>query len=254
MPTGIGTRTATAYNAVPWDAPHRQIRYETVFKSLSGVYNRVYGLMEPGTYSEREWILIGMAESCASRGYEATTVSDICALAGVSEASFEALFSGKEDCLVAALRSVLEEGHKRIADVHSPQRPWAAVVRDGVRALLELLAERPAFARLTLLDAPAAGGPASAQYAAAKAALLSYVERGRENAIEADIPAGAGRATLAGAEALVVGKILTGKGKLLAELAPEVAYLLTVPYLGQEEALRQAVDRSSPRSGLRAVA
>jgi len=218
------------------------------------VYNRVYGLMEPpATYSEREWILIGMAESCASRGYEASTVSDVCTLAGVSEASFEALFSGKEDCLVAALRSVLEEGYRRIADIHSPQRPWAAVVRDGARVLLDLLAERPAFARLVLLEVPAAGGPASAQYAAAKAALLSYVERGRESAIEADIPASAGRAALAGAEALVVGKILAG-GKLLAELAAEVVYLLTVPYLGQEEALRQAVDRSSPRSALRAVA
>ena len=44
-------------------------------------------------------------------------------------------------------------------------------------SLLGLAAERPAFARLALLDAPAASGRAGALHASCKAALLAGLER-----------------------------------------------------------------------------
>ena len=54
------------------------------------------------------------------------------------------------------------------------------------------------------------------------------------------IPTSAARAALAAAESLIVGQILTGNTARLPELLPDIVYITTLPYLGQEEALRQA--------------
>jgi AcrR family transcriptional regulator len=195
-----------------------------------------------------------MAESCAARGYERTTIDEVCAAAGVSRRSFDELFAGREDCLGAAMESLVEEARRRIESACSPAKPWAATVRDGARALLDLLAERPAFAHLALIEAPAAGGRAAMLYASGRQALESFIERGRDQELEEkQIPATAGRAALSGAESLIAGQILTGNAGGLPKLLPGVVYLLTVPYLGQGEALRQAQGPASP-PGLRVAA
>jgi len=63
----------------------------------------------------------------------------------------------------------------------------------------------------------------------------------REDPVEEEaIPTSAARAALAAAESLIVGQILTGNTARLPELLPDVVYITTLPYLGQEEALRQA--------------
>jgi AcrR family transcriptional regulator len=211
--------------------------------------------MEPlAAHSEREWILIGMAESCAARGYERTSVDDVCAAAGVERGSFDELFADKADCLAAATEMALSEMRERIAAVGFPKKPWAAAVRDGAAALLGFLAERPALAWMALVEAPAAGGRAAELYAEGRAAARSFLERGRdETAEQRGIPASAGRAALAGAEGLIVGRILAGETRRLGEHAMDVAYMLIVPYRGRSEALREAGRQTAFRH-LRAVA
>lgn len=209
--------------------------------------------VEPAaTHSEREWILIGMAGSCAAKGFEETTVADICAAAGVSRESFERVFADTDECLGAAMESLVEEAWRRLEDVRSPVKPWAAVLRDATIALLDLLAERPAFAHVALIEAPVARGRAGVLYASTRAALLAQIELGQGQA-PAGVPASAARGALAGAETLATGHVLAGKTRRLAVLAPDVVYLLAVPYLGQTEAQRLAAE-SFKRPALRAVA
>lgn len=211
--------------------------------------------MEPlSSHAEREWILVGMAESCAARGFELTTADDVCAEAGVERASFDELFAGLDDCLAAAMEMAVGEAGERVEAVHFPAKPWAAAVRDGTAVLLGLLAERPALARMALVEASAAGGRAAKIQAEARTAVLSFVERGRGQADPGiAIPASAARAALAGAETLVVGRILAGEASRLRDLTGEVAYALTVPFLGRREALRES-GRKTPFRHLRAVA
>jgi AcrR family transcriptional regulator len=211
--------------------------------------------MEPlSSHAEREWILIGMAESCAARGFERTGVDDVCAAAGVERASFERLFAGTEDCLAATMEMAVAEARRRLDAVHFPAKPWAAAVLDGTAAVLGLLAERPALARTAMVEAPAAGGRAAGIYADARGEALSFLERGRDVAGPGGgVPGSASRAALAGAETLVAGRVLAGRTAELGGLAGEVAYALTVPYLGQGEALRQSGRKTAFRH-LRAVA
>jgi len=191
--------------------------------------------------SQRERLLIAMADSCASKGYGATTIADICDPAGVSRATFYELFKDKEDCFHAAMELSLADAMGRIVAAYSPDKPWATMVRDAAAGFLDLLASRPAFARMALVEAPSSGERAFELYASGKRVLQSLLDRGRDDPMEeAATPSSAGRAALAAAESLIVGQILAGNTARLSELLPDVVYITTVPYLGQEEALRQA--------------
>lgn len=200
------------------------------------------GLAEPlVAHSQRERILVAMAGSCATRGYNATTIGDVVERAGVSRATFYELFRDKEDCFHAAMELSLADAMGRIVSAYSPDKPWATLVRDAAAAFLDLLASRPTFARMALVEAPSSGGRAFELYASGKRVLQILLDRGRDDPVEEEaIPSSAGRAALSGAEALVVGQILAGNAERLRELLPDVVYIATVPYLGQEEALRQA--------------
>jgi AcrR family transcriptional regulator len=203
--------------------------------------------------SEREWVLLGMAESCAERGYEATTAADVCAAAGVSEGRFYELFAGKEECLGAAMEWLVELAWRKLEEESpAPDKPWAERLRTGVESLLEVLAERPAFARLALIEAPAAGGRAAILRESARACMLDFIETAPRPA-DVEIPPSAGRAALAGVEALVVGWVLQGNAEGLAQLAPEIVFMLAVPYLGRAEASRLGT-KPGTRRPLRAVA
>lgn len=192
-------------------------------------------------HSQRERILVSMAESCAKKGYGATTIADVCEPAGVSRATFYELFKDKEDCFHAAMELSLADAMGRIVAVYSPDKPWATMVRDAAAAFLDLLASRPTFARMALVEAPSASERAFELYASGKRVLQSLLDRGRDDPVEEpSIPSSAGRAALAAAESLVVGQILAGNAERLPELLPDVVYITTVPYLGQDEALRQS--------------
>ena len=204
------------------------------------------------SHSQRERLLVSMAKSCATKGYGATTIADVCEPAGVSRATFYELFKDKEDCFHAAMELSLADAMGRIVAVYSPDKPWATMVRDAAAAFLDLLANRPDFARMALVEAPSSGERAFELYAAGKRVLQSLLERGRDDPVEEEaIPSSAGRAALSAAESLIVGQILAGNTARLPELLPDIVYITTVPYLGQEEALRQAreAEKAIPPAG-----
>jgi AcrR family transcriptional regulator len=203
-------------------------------------------------HSEREWILIGMAECCAAQGFEATKVDDVCAAAGVSHESFDELFVDMGECLGAAMETLVEAAWRELEGVAAPEKPWDAVLRDGTGVLLRVLSERPALAHVALVEAPGAGGRAAALHGSAKGALLDFLERGREMA-EPGVPPSAARGALAGAEALVTREILAGKGDRLGEQLPGIVYMLAIPFLGVGGTERLA-DSTAPHRHLRAVA
>jgi AcrR family transcriptional regulator len=193
-----------------------------------------------------------MAECCAAKGYEETTVPDVCAAAGVSPESFERTFADKSECLGATMESAVAEAWRALESVRSPDKPWGVTLRDGCVALLGFFADRPACAYVVLFEAPMAVGRAGALAASSRAALLDYLEQGREQT-RLEISEIAARGALAGVETLIAGRLLAGEAERLSELAPDVVYMLAVPFLGTGEAQRLA-QRPDGRRRLRAVA
>ena len=79
----------------------------------------------------------------------------------------------------------------------------SAALRDAAAAFLDLLASRPAFARMALVEAPSSGERAFQLYASGKRVLQSLLDRGRDDPVEEEaIPSSAGRAALSGAGGL----------------------------------------------------
>ena len=95
---------------------------------------------------------------------------------------------------------------------------------DGARpaeTFLDLLACRPAFARMAMVKAPATGERGTELYASGKRDVQALLDRGRDDPMEdPGIPSSAGRAALAAAESLIVGKIFAGNTDRLRELLP----------------------------------
>jgi len=190
--------------------------------------------------SDRDRILQAMAECCAEHGYRATTVNAILERAGVERESFEALFTDKEDCALAALNKILSETVARISmlDLRT-ESEMEKQVRE-IQAILQLLAARASFARLGCVEARQLGSARMREsYEAAARVLALMIERAGSGT-----PWGASgvtaRAALGGAEALARRELAIGGAGNLPKLLPDFVYGVLVPFVGQQEALRQA--------------
>ncbi len=194
------------------------------------------------TVPDRDRILIAMAECCAEAGYRATTIDAVLDRAGVERDNFEALFLDKEDCALAALNKIVSETLAQVSTVE--ERPESLAERriHQIQAILQLLAARPAFTRLGLIDARQAGSARMREsYEAAMRVMALMLERTRLGSGEAaHSPTLAARAALGGAEALARRELTIGNPGDLPRLLPDFVYATLVPFVGQGEALRQA--------------
>ncbi|MFF5970452.1 TetR/AcrR family transcriptional regulator [Streptomyces sp. NPDC012769] len=102
---------------------------------------------------QRERLLDGVARTVAANGYTGARISDICRTAGVTRPVFYELFSGKEDAVLAAYRGGTQtvlRAMQRAYDEAGGAGDWPVAVRAGLRVLLTLLAQTPAFAAMAV--------------------------------------------------------------------------------------------------------
>lgn len=181
-----------------------------------------------------------MAASCAERGYAAASVEDVLARSGLGRGDFERHFAEKADCALAAVDEILAETTQAVASAQAPEfADWQRLLI-AARALLELMAAQPSYARLACIEARQAM-PAEAyqRYAAAIRVLIAMLDRARAYAA-ASAPASATRGAIGGAELLIRRELIAGRAERLPELLPDIIYGTVVPFLDQQEALRYA--------------
>lgn len=182
------------------------------------------------------------AELCAERGCTEIDEATIAASAGVTLESFRAIFpGGKEECWAAAENAILLEVVATVSRSYSADRSeWENVIY-GVKAILELMAANPGFAYLGYIFArQMAPSEVREIYEAGHRMLEAMLERGWEYSGSAQQPASAALGVLGGAQALVRRELAAGRALELPRLLPDCVYIATVPFLGQEEALRLA--------------
>lgn len=107
---------------------------------------------------QRRRLLEALPRAVAEKGFEETTVDLIVKLAQVRRNSFYEQFEDKRDCFAAAY----ELAQERVLGVLTYQCYARAGLADrvgsAIGALLGLLADDPVLTRLTIVEAPAAGG------------------------------------------------------------------------------------------------
>ena len=80
--------------------------------------------------NQRRRLFGAMVASVAERGYQATTVSHLVAISGVSSRTFYDLYPDKQACFIATMEGLIEAA---IAYVAERRRPY----------LLDVITERP---------------------------------------------------------------------------------------------------------------
>ena len=103
--------------------------------------------------NQRARLYGGMIESISQRGYKATTVAHVIALAGVSRRAFYEQFPCKEACFLATYDIVVARARKHMIDAWLGERGWANRVHAATKSLLDDVAENPKGPRLVLVDA-----------------------------------------------------------------------------------------------------
>lgn len=196
---------------------------------------------ERGAAATREALIEAMAETLAEDGYLETSVEKVVRRAGCSREDFDLHFAGKEECAVAAVEHILAAVVKIMSELYSPDRSEVESYLLGIKEILELMSREPAFAQISFIAARQMAPPALKSVLDSGSNLLAaMLDRLREYASAESQPPLAARAALGGAEAIVRREIALGTTDGLARFLPDFIYAATVPFLGQQEALRFA--------------
>jgi AcrR family transcriptional regulator len=107
--------------------------------------------------NQRARLYGAMIEAVTRRGYAATSVAEVVALAGVSRRALYELFSDKEDCFLATCDSAVARARKVMLDAWASERGWANRLHASCKALLDDIASVPKPARLVLVESLAVG-------------------------------------------------------------------------------------------------
>ena len=113
--------------------------------------------------SQRGRICFGLVKSVADKGYSATTIADICALAKVSRSTFYKLFGDKETAYLAAYDVAHYELVDRVVNAQDYDANWNARMRATLSAYLQYNRDNPAAARALLVEIHAVGAAAWAR-------------------------------------------------------------------------------------------
>jgi AcrR family transcriptional regulator len=168
--------------------------------------------------SQRDRLLLAMADAVAERGYARTSVADVLRRARVSRETFYEQFDNKQDCFLASFDAAgaLVAGEMSGGLSSGPATPIEERIDQLLSRYLATLAGEPALARTFLVEVYAAGPEALARRAAVQARFVDLVAAIAEASDQRQ--RFACEALVASVSALVTQRICAGRTAELEEL------------------------------------
>jgi AcrR family transcriptional regulator len=172
-----------------------------------------------------------IAELSAEQGYEATKIADIVRRAGVARKTLYDNFEGKEDLFLAAFDVTVTEARAAVEEAcNATGGAWRQRIESGLAAFLRYVGERPAAARMCMVEALSATPAASGRY---DAAMRDFVVLLKENAPRgADLPETIEEALVGGVAWILHQQIRRDGASRATELLPELSEFILSPYHG----------------------
>jgi AcrR family transcriptional regulator len=222
-------------------------RYPGAVRALPGKDSRQPPGPEPVSRDaafadQRRRILEAIAELVATHGFQETTIEAIVRRAKVGYKTFYKHYPDKEAAFLALLDAGFERGAQRVEAAYKREEgPWPDRIGAALGRLFEDVAANPAIARACLVEANAAGPEAAARHEAALKRLAPLLAPGRElNPRGSTLPQSL-EETLAGGIAWVLGqRLMAGEADKLRGLLPETIEFVLRPFVGEDEAAREA--------------
>ncbi len=191
---------------------------------------------------QRRRILAATAELVAEQGYQAVTMEAIVRRAKVGYATFYKSWADKEECFLALMDAAIERTAGRVEDAYRREAgPWPDRVGAALGELFREVAANPVVARACLVEALTAGPQAVARHEAALKRFAPLLRPGRELNPRRELLPESLEDTLAGGIFWVVNqRLIAGEAEKLRALLPEALEFVLRPYVGEEEAAREA--------------
>ena len=197
---------------------------------------------------QRARLLVAALGVVDELGYARVTVAHITGRARVSRRTFYDLFDNREDCLLAALESVVERVRDELAAAGLEGLSWRERVRVGCWVVLSFFDREPVLARVLVVQALRGGLRVLERRERVLGELAGVINEGRgENPRSADCPVLMAEGLVGAVFAVVYGRLLRGDGEPLTGLFGELVGMIMLPYLGPGVARRER-DRSAPVS------
>ena len=190
--------------------------------------------------AERERLVAAIARAASEHGYARMTVEQVVDYAGVPRGAFDDHFQGKEQGIVAAQDTFLEDLWQEVSGACDGDGDWPAKVRAGLRAGLTFLTEASCLARVFAVEAAESLAANERQFATLEnfAELLRAGRRFYPDS--AAMPKEMERALVGGVASIVTDRLLAERPQALIDLEPQLAEFVLTPYVGQGEAKRVA--------------
>ena len=185
-------------------------------------------------------------EVLAQRGFKGTNVGLVTTRARVSPRTFHELFDGLGDCVGVILEQALRHVLKIVTMAFARERSWQDGIRSALLAILDFLDAEPALARVTMVEALAAGPAVLARRERVAGVFrAAVVER-----IEGEVPHAwplAAEAMFASVMGLVHAHLVARKPEPLVGLLPALMATLIAPFNDKQE-IAHEVSRSQRRA------
>jgi AcrR family transcriptional regulator len=189
---------------------------------------------------QRSRLLAGALGAIEELGYARVTVAHIASRARVSRRTFYELFANREDCLLAALESVVESIREDLAAAEVDGLGWRERVRTGLWTILSFFEREPVLARVVIVQALRGGPRVLERRERVLAELAGVINAGcYESARGADCPALTAEGLVGAAFTVVYGRLLREEREPLTSVFGELMGMIVLPYMGPAAARRE---------------
>lgn len=188
-------------------------------------------------HNQKERILSAVADVVSLAGYQAMTVEDITATAGVSRRTFYEHFTNKEDAFLAAYDAGVAQLRQIIEEAFGSSDDFVTGVRECLLALTQTLANEPAFAEMCIVEVMAAGQAALERRNAIMTWFAELIDTGARNLLKGPPPPPLTAQTVVGGiYEVLYSRVLRGEVRELPAIVPDLTYSTVLPYVGQDAA------------------
>jgi AcrR family transcriptional regulator len=200
---------------------------------------------------ERRRLAESMIDLVIADGYDRVTVQAVCERAGLSRAAFDRHFSDLEDCYLRLFDRFTDEFDRATFGAYEATRgSWRERLRAAAYGAARYIRDHPRESTFSSTLMFAAGDLAQAHRERHLRRLVALVDAGRS---EQPDPGALGRpvaeAAVGSIYSLVTKRLAEGAADSVEALVPELMYLATRPYLGEERAREELAIPPPPESG-----
>jgi len=196
--------------------------------------------------TERERILLAVAEVVSVTGYEPATLEDIASQAGTTVETVSGYFPDKQSAFLAAYEEAVWQGIDRIMSAIAVPEGFAARIWAAAEAFIGFVVAEPAFASMCIVDVLAVGAAGIERRNMTLNGMAALIQRIADESLPEDAPRPPDLylpIVLAGINDILREYLANGRIAQLPGAIPAMHYALVVPYVGPATALEECERR-----------